>query len=62
VRVELALGPVGESGWQRSASDLLILDESFAALDRENLQLAMECGLRDASSVLVIPGWLAKPR
>jgi ATP-binding cassette, subfamily B, bacterial len=60
---------VGESGWQLShgessrlyiarallqPSDLLILDESFAALDPENLQLVMDSVLRHASGLLVI--------
>jgi len=60
---------VGESGWQLShgersrlfiarallqPADLLVLDESFAALDPENLQLVMECVLRHAPSVLLI--------
>jgi len=60
---------VGESGWQLShgersrlyiarallqRADLLLLDESFAALDPENLNLVLECVLRHAPSVLVI--------
>ncbi len=60
---------VGESGWQLShgersrlyiartllqAADLLILDESFAALDPENLRLALQCVLRHAPTLLVI--------
>jgi ATP-binding cassette, subfamily B, bacterial len=60
---------VGEGGWQLSHgeksrlyiarallqhSDLLIFDESFAALDPENLRLALDCVLRRASTVLVI--------
>jgi ATP-binding cassette subfamily B protein len=60
---------VGESGWQLShgersrlyiarallqPSDLLILDESFAALDPENLKLVMDCVLRHAPAVLLI--------
>ncbi len=60
---------VGESGWQLShgersrlfiarallqGADLIILDESFAALDPENLLMAMECVLRRARTVLVI--------
>jgi ABC-type multidrug transport system fused ATPase/permease subunit len=32
----------------------MVLDESFAALDPENLQCALECVLRRARSVLVI--------
>lgn len=60
---------VGESGWQLSHgersrlfiartllqnSDLIVLDESFAALDPENLRLAMQCVLRRAPTVMVI--------
>lgn len=60
---------IGESGWQMSHGersrlfiarallqnpDLMILDESFGALDPENLQIAMECVLNRASAVLVI--------
>ena len=60
---------VGESGWQLSHgersrlfiarallqnADLLIFDESFAALDPENLRLALDCALRRASTLLVI--------
>lgn len=60
---------VGESGWQLSHgersrlfiartllqdADLLVLDESFAALDPENLRLALACVLRRAPSLLVI--------
>jgi ABC-type multidrug transport system fused ATPase/permease subunit len=60
---------VGETGWQLShgersrlyiarallqAPDLVILDESFAALDPENLRLALECVLRRANALLVI--------
>ena len=60
---------VGESGWQLShgersrlyiarallqGSDLLIFDESFAALDPENLRLALDCVLKRASTVMVI--------
>lgn len=60
---------VGESGWRLShgersrlyiarallqQSDLLILDESFAALDPENLQIALTCVLRRATTLLVI--------
>ena len=60
---------VGESGWQLShgersrlyiarailqQADLIILDESFAALDPENLKRALECVLRRASTLLVI--------
>lgn len=60
---------LGESGWQLShgersrlfiarallqQSDLIILDESFGALDPENLSRAMQCVLDRASSVMVI--------
>ncbi len=60
---------VGESGWQLShgeksrlyiarallqKTDLVVLDESFAALDPENLRTALECVLRRASTVLVV--------
>lgn len=60
---------VGESGWQLShgersrlyilrtllqRADLLLLDESFAALDPENWKLVMDCVLRHAPGVLVI--------
>lgn len=60
---------VGESGWQLSHgersrlfiarallqdADLIVLDESFAALDPENLQQAVRCVLNRARTVLVI--------
>jgi ATP-binding cassette subfamily B protein len=60
---------VGESGWQLShgersrlyiarallqGSDVLIFDESFAALDPENLRLALDCVINRASTVMVI--------
>ncbi len=60
---------VGETGWQLSqgersrvflarallqAPDLVILDESFAALDPENLRLALECALRRSKTLMVI--------
>ncbi|MDT5271451.1 MAG: ATP-binding cassette, subfamily bacterial [Acidobacteriota bacterium] len=60
---------VGESGWQLShgersrlfiarallqRADLLVLDESFAALDPENLRLALTCVLNRAPALLVI--------
>lgn len=60
---------LGESGWQLShgersrlfiarallqQADLIILDESFGALDPENLANAMECVLKRARSVIVI--------
>jgi ATP-binding cassette, subfamily B, bacterial len=59
---------IGETGWQLSHgersrlflarallqnADLTILDESFAALDPENLRLSLECALKRARSVLV---------
>ncbi len=60
---------VGEGGWQLSHgeksrvfiarallqdAELVILDESFAALDPENLRSAMECTLQRAQTLLVI--------
>jgi ATP-binding cassette, subfamily B, bacterial len=60
---------IGEHGWQLShgersrlfiartllqRSDLIILDESFAALDPDNLHRALECVLRRAPTLLVI--------
>lgn len=60
---------VGETGWQLSHGeksrlyiarailqgvDLIILDESFAALDPQNLQRAMQCVLDRAPTLLVI--------
>jgi ATP-binding cassette subfamily B protein len=60
---------VGESGWQLSHgersrlfiartllqdADLVILDESFGALDPENLYRALQCVLKRASTALVI--------
>jgi ATP-binding cassette subfamily B protein len=60
---------VGEGGWQPSHgeksriyiarallqdAELVILDESFAALDPENLHLAMQCTLRRAETLMVI--------
>lgn len=60
---------VGETGWQLSHgersrlyiarallqdAELVILDESFAALDPENLQRALACVLKRARSLLVI--------
>jgi ATP-binding cassette subfamily B protein len=35
-------------------ADLVILDESFAALDPENLRLALECVAKRARAVLAI--------
>ncbi len=60
---------VGEGGWQLShgersriyiarallqQSDLVILDESFAALDPESLETALECTLKHAGTLMVI--------
>lgn len=60
---------VGESGWQLSHgersrlyiarallqnAELIVLDESFAALDPENLQHALRCVLERAPTLLVI--------
>jgi ATP-binding cassette subfamily B protein len=60
---------VGESGWRLShgecsrvyiarallqKADLIILDESFAALDPENLHRALSCVIRRANTLLVI--------
>lgn len=60
---------VGESGWQLShgeqsrlfiarallqRAELIILDESFAALDPENLARALQCVLRRAPTLMVI--------
>lgn len=60
---------VGEGGWQLSHGersriyiarallqqpDLVILDESFAALDPESLQTALECTLHRAKTLMVI--------
>jgi ATP-binding cassette subfamily B protein len=60
---------VGETGWQLSHgersrlyiarallqdAEVVVLDESFAALDPENLQRAVECVVRRARSLLVI--------
>ncbi|MEW6731463.1 MAG: ATP-binding cassette domain-containing protein [Acidobacteriota bacterium] len=60
---------VGETGWQLSHgersrlyiarallqnADLIILDESFAALDPETLRLSLHCVLKRASTLLVI--------
>lgn len=60
---------VGETGWQLSqgersrlflarallqGGDLVILDESFAALDPDNLRHALECVLRRAETLLVV--------
>ncbi|HEX8772655.1 MAG TPA: ABC transporter ATP-binding protein [Pyrinomonadaceae bacterium] len=60
---------VGESGWQLShgersrlyiarallqGAELVVLDESFAALDPENLRLALSCVLRRAPTLVVV--------
>jgi ABC-type multidrug transport system fused ATPase/permease subunit len=60
---------LGESGWQLShgersrlfiartllqKADLIVLDESFGALDPENLERALQCVLRRAPTLLVI--------
>ena len=60
---------VGESGWQLShgeksrlyiarallqRSELIVLDESFAALDPESLRRALQCVLERARTLLVI--------
>lgn len=60
---------IGESGWQLShgersrlyiarallqRADVIILDESFAALDPENLHLALRCVLNRAPALVVI--------
>ena len=60
---------VGETGWQLSQGErsrlflarallqnpqLVLLDESFAALDPETLRLSLECVLRRAETVLVV--------
>ncbi len=60
---------VGETGWQLSQGErsrmflarallqkprVVILDESFAALDPENLAQALECALRRAETLIVV--------
>ncbi len=60
---------VGETGWQLSQGErsrvflarvllqragLIVLDETFAALDPENVRQSIECALRRAQSLLVI--------
>jgi len=60
---------VGETGWQLSHGErsriylarallqrakLVVLDESFAALDPETLQQCLRCALRKAPSLIVI--------
>ena len=61
--------PVGETGWQLShgersrlfgarallsRAEIIVLDESFAALDPESLRQALACVLDRASTLLVI--------
>ncbi len=60
---------VGETGWQLShgersrvfmarallqGAQVVVLDESFAALDPENLEQALDCALRRAPTLMVI--------
>jgi ATP-binding cassette subfamily B protein len=60
---------VGETGWQLSQgersriyiarallqrSSVVLLDESFAALDPENLRLSLECVLKRAETLIVV--------
>ena len=60
---------VGETGWQLShgersrlfmarallqGAEVVVLDESFAALDPENLEQALDCALRRAPTLMVI--------
>ena len=60
---------VGETGWQLSqgersrvfmarallqGSGLVILDESFAALDPENLRQCLECVLKRSQTLMVV--------
>lgn len=60
---------VGETGWQLSqgersrmymarallqSPDVIVLDESFAALDPENLKQALQCVLRRAKTLVVV--------
>jgi ATP-binding cassette subfamily B protein len=60
---------VGETGWQLShgersrlfiarallqGGDLVVFDESFAALDPENLRLALDCVLKRSRTLLVV--------
>jgi ATP-binding cassette subfamily B protein len=69
-RMPAGMGQImGETGWQLSQgersrlflarallqnSDLTILDESFAALDPENLRMSLECALKRARSLMVV--------
>jgi len=63
------LQPVGEMGWQLSqgersrlfmarallqGGDLIVLDESFAALDPHNIRLALACVSKRAKTLLVV--------
>jgi ATP-binding cassette subfamily B protein len=63
------LQQIGETGWQLShgersrlyiarallqGADLLVLDESFASLDPENLDRAFQCVARRTHALLVI--------
>jgi len=60
---------VGETGWQLSQgersrvflarallqrADMVVLDESLAALDPENLRQCLECVIRRAKTLLVV--------
>ena len=60
---------VGETGWQLSQGErsrlfmarallqnpeLVVLDESFGALDPETLRLSLECVLRRAKTLMVV--------
>jgi ATP-binding cassette, subfamily B, bacterial len=60
---------VGETGWQLSqgersrlfmarallqSAEVVVLDESFAALDPENLRQALECALKRAKTLVVV--------
>ncbi|MDQ6975773.1 MAG: ATP-binding cassette domain-containing protein, partial [Mariprofundaceae bacterium] len=60
---------VGESGWRLSHGErsrlflartllqrarLIILDESFAALDPETLKIALQCVLKRSNALLLI--------
>ena len=61
--------PVGEKGWQLShgqrsrvyiarallqRADFVILDESFASLDPESMEIALQCVLKQAPTLMVI--------
>ena len=60
---------VGETGWQLShgersrlyiarallqGADLVVLDESFAVLDPENMKRAIDCAVKHSATLLVI--------